>query len=72
MEKHDFLARFTLVDSASKLTFYATQISIQFFQMASSSYPSMAQSFSMSHGAANMSAAVTGMRQDAMGNDYEN
>lgn len=39
--------------------------------MASSSYPSMAQSFSMSHGEANMSAAVTGMRQDAMGNDYE-
>ncbi|KAK7603254.1 hypothetical protein V9T40_003253 [Parthenolecanium corni] len=40
-------------------------------QMASSSYPSMAQSFSMSHGAANMSAAVTGMRQDAMGMSAE-
>lgn len=36
--------------------------------MATSSYPSMAQSFSMSHGAANMTAAaVSGMRQEAMG-----
>lgn len=31
----------------------------------------MAQSFSMSHGAANMSAAVTGMRHDAMGNVHK-
>ncbi|CAH0387008.1 unnamed protein product [Bemisia tabaci] len=36
-------------------------------QMSSSSYASMSQPFSMTHGAANMSAAVSGMRQDAMG-----
>lgn len=34
------------------------------FQMTTSSYPGMAQSFSMSHGS-NMSS-VAGMRQDAM------
>lgn len=34
---------------------------------SSSSYPSMAQPFSMSHSAANMSAMSAGMRQDAMG-----
>ncbi|XP_044730518.1 homeobox protein unc-42 isoform X1 [Chrysoperla carnea] len=35
-------------------------------QMGTSSYPSMSQPFSMTHGASNMSA-VTGMRQDTMG-----
>ncbi|XP_065344546.1 paired mesoderm homeobox protein 1-like [Cloeon dipterum] len=40
----------------------------RFSQMSSSSsYPSMAQPFSMSHSAANMSAMSAGMRQDAMG-----
>lgn len=34
--------------------------------MSTTSYPSMTQPFSMSHSASNMSA-VTGMRQDAMG-----
>lgn len=34
--------------------------------MGTTSYPSMTQPFSMSHSASNMSA-VTGMRQDAMG-----
>lgn len=38
--------------------------------MSTSSYPGMAQSFSISHGT-NMSN-VTGMRQDAMGELVEN
>ncbi|XP_049943289.1 homeobox protein unc-42-like [Schistocerca serialis cubense] len=37
-------------------------------QMTASSYPGMTQPFSMTHGATNMTAAaVSGMRQDAMG-----
>lgn len=61
----------TIRSQPKKLNLSLFTFKFDFFQMASSSYPSMAQSFSMSHGAANMSAAVTGMRQDAMGNDYE-
>lgn len=40
-------------------------------QMGTSSYTSMGQPFSMSHGATNMSA-VTGMRQDTMGKTHIN
>ena len=38
--------------------------------MGTTSYPSMTQPFSMSHSASNMTAAVAGMRQDAMGKFY--
>lgn len=44
---------------------YFVMTEINSFQMSTSSYPGMAQSFTMSHGT-NMTT-VAGMRQDAMG-----
>lgn len=62
MDKHNNIKKgFQLWKGISK----QFNISWFYFQMGTSSYPGMAQSFSMTHGT-NMTT-VAGMRQDAMG-----